>query len=252
MGYAKRRQLAKQPLCEMCERRGRTVPATIVHHRTPHRGDWAMFIDRTTMVDVQSLPRLQRRKAQSGMDIRMTLAQWLAERSPASVQHRQSHQALALQRARRNQPSAIPVVLVCGPPAAGKTAYVQQHRQAGDTVIDLDECEVRYGGRPWDTEITILHKAMAYRATMIRGLAEKRKGTAYLIVGAPTADEHKEWKAALGAVTVVVIATPEAECIARIKADPARAHAREDLIVAVRKWWRAYKPARAQLSSQLR
>ena len=45
---AKRRQLARQPLCEMCEGRGRTVPATIVHHRTPHRGDWAKFIDRTT------------------------------------------------------------------------------------------------------------------------------------------------------------------------------------------------------------
>jgi hypothetical protein len=42
---AKRRQLARQPLCEMCEGRGRTVPASIVHHRTPHRGDWAKFID---------------------------------------------------------------------------------------------------------------------------------------------------------------------------------------------------------------
>ena len=42
---AKRRQLARQPLCEMCEGRGRTVPASIVHHRTPHRGDWALFID---------------------------------------------------------------------------------------------------------------------------------------------------------------------------------------------------------------
>ena len=55
---AKRRQLAKQPLCEMCEGRGRTVPATIVHHRTPHRGDWALFIDPgQPFVELQAMPR---------------------------------------------------------------------------------------------------------------------------------------------------------------------------------------------------
>ena len=38
-------QLAKQPLCEECLRHKRVVPATVVNHGTPHKGDWRRFID---------------------------------------------------------------------------------------------------------------------------------------------------------------------------------------------------------------
>lgn len=31
------------------------------------------------------------------------------------------------------------VTLVCGPPCAGKSTYVQQHAQPGDTILDLDD-----------------------------------------------------------------------------------------------------------------
>ena len=37
--------LSKHPLCCMCEAGGRYVPATVVDHRTPHRGDMALFWD---------------------------------------------------------------------------------------------------------------------------------------------------------------------------------------------------------------
>ena len=69
---AKRRQLAWQPLCEMCEGRGRTVPATIVHHRTPHRGDWAIFIDADKHGQlVHRLPRHRGAKRRTHWAIRM-------------------------------------------------------------------------------------------------------------------------------------------------------------------------------------
>jgi 5-methylcytosine-specific restriction endonuclease McrA len=42
---ARQAQLSKQPLCEMCLRRGKVVPATVVNHGTPHKGDWQLFID---------------------------------------------------------------------------------------------------------------------------------------------------------------------------------------------------------------
>ena len=42
---AREAQLAGQPLCERCDAKGRVTPATIVNHRTPHRGDWSLFID---------------------------------------------------------------------------------------------------------------------------------------------------------------------------------------------------------------
>jgi hypothetical protein len=32
-------------LCERCLAEGRTVAATIVNHRRPHKGDWQLFID---------------------------------------------------------------------------------------------------------------------------------------------------------------------------------------------------------------
>lgn len=35
--------LAEHPLCAMCAARGRTVPATVVDHITPHRGDQRLF-----------------------------------------------------------------------------------------------------------------------------------------------------------------------------------------------------------------
>lgn len=37
------RQLAKHPLCRMCEAEGRVTVATICDHVEPHRGDMAKF-----------------------------------------------------------------------------------------------------------------------------------------------------------------------------------------------------------------
>ncbi len=37
--------IRKNPLCILCQREGRTVQATIVDHRTPHRGDMVLFWD---------------------------------------------------------------------------------------------------------------------------------------------------------------------------------------------------------------
>lgn len=41
----RRHQLARQPLCAMCESMGRLSPATVADHVTPHRGDKALFFD---------------------------------------------------------------------------------------------------------------------------------------------------------------------------------------------------------------
>ena len=38
-------QLLQEPFCRECARRGLRVLATVVDHITPHRGDWALFID---------------------------------------------------------------------------------------------------------------------------------------------------------------------------------------------------------------
>jgi len=47
-------QLRAQPLCECCLAKSPPVvtAATVVHHRVPHRGDWARFVDRANHVSV--------------------------------------------------------------------------------------------------------------------------------------------------------------------------------------------------------
>ena len=37
--------LREHPLCEPCQRAGRVVAATVVDHRTPHKGDPALLYD---------------------------------------------------------------------------------------------------------------------------------------------------------------------------------------------------------------
>jgi 5-methylcytosine-specific restriction protein A len=39
--------LAKHPLCKHCQQQGRVTAATDVDHIVPHRGDMALFWDRT-------------------------------------------------------------------------------------------------------------------------------------------------------------------------------------------------------------
>lgn len=38
-------QLAKQPLCERCLSQDRIIPATVAHHKVPHRGDRKLFFE---------------------------------------------------------------------------------------------------------------------------------------------------------------------------------------------------------------
>ena len=42
---ARRTYLQQHPLCVLCEKEGRVVPATVVDHITPHKGDSALFWD---------------------------------------------------------------------------------------------------------------------------------------------------------------------------------------------------------------
>lgn len=42
-------QLTAEPLCRMCARLGRVTAATVADHVTPHKGDEALFFDRTNL-----------------------------------------------------------------------------------------------------------------------------------------------------------------------------------------------------------
>lgn len=135
------------------------------------------------------------------------------------------------------RPSAIPVTIICGPPASGKTTYAHEHAAPTDKIIDLDEITQRIGGKMWETDKAIIKRAFAYRDVMIRSLADAHSGAAWLIVTAPTKDERRAWLQALGGnARLAVMDTPKAVCIARVEADTRRHDARAAQVKAIQAW----------------
>jgi hypothetical protein len=99
------------------------------------------------------------------------------------------------------EPSAIPLTIVTGPPASGKSTYVEQHAGLHDTVICLDtimaEIEPRY--RQWThTQPELLNKALRLRNAKLGNLARATTGKAWFIVSAPSLAERNWWQSKLG------------------------------------------------------
>lgn len=105
------------------------------------------------------------------------------------------------------KPSAIPLTIVCGPPCAGKTSYVREHKQVGDRIIDLDliRMQLKPGYRPWGgQDWPLLERAIKLRNALLAQLAKAKSGRAWFIVGAPSASERNWWQTKLGGEIVLL------------------------------------------------
>jgi len=233
-------QLALQPLCRMCLLDGRAEPATVVDHVERHFGDPEKFWKGKLQSVCRSCHEVRKKFIEArgySRDVD-ALTGWPKDaRHPANLP-REQFRKFGFGIPHNLRPSAIPVTLICGPPAAGKTTWVNAHKQSGDTVISLDECKLRVGGRMWDTDRRVWRRALAFRDAMLRTLAVQTQGQAFVVVGAPMQAERDAWCRALGVTPdkVVVLATPADVCIERLRSDPARAFAVPDLINGVKRW----------------
>lgn len=139
------------------------------------------------------------------------------------------------------KPSRIPLTIVCGPPGSGKSTYVREHAAPGDRVICFDTIMSRITGKgPHEQERRYLGKVLDTRNAMLRGLATdtKHKRAWFILQGHDPA-ERRLWAGRLGG-ELMVLATPLAECIRRINADPDRpAERREIMIRNAWAWWDA-------------
>lgn len=138
-------------------------------------------------------------------------------------------------------PSAIPLTIVCGPPASGKTTWAK--RQGADILIDLDQIMVEVSGLPmYQADRQWLNLAIRQRNKIIAQLAARRRSRqrAILIVGEPTAQRREWWARKLKPTSVVVMETPKDVCLERIASDPRRAARREEMSQAVSMWWHQY------------
>lgn len=240
-------QLRDEPLCRYCAETGRIVPATVVDHIVPHRGGRDLAFDQDNLQSLcahchNSTKQRQERVAPPVVGI----DGWpVDERHMAYTGELRSPIRFSpeLFWPKNLRPSAIPLTIVCGPPAAGKSTYVADRAKPGDVVIDLDSIVREMGGSARSTDDGLRKRALAERNRRLRGLADRQPGaSAWYIATCANADTRRQWAAMLRPVAVIVIATPMIECLRRVWRDPERAAFGSMQARLIKKWWAQYTP----------
>lgn len=117
------------------------------------------------------------------------------------------------------------VVLVCGPPGAGKTTYA---RSLGLDVYDLDDPQ-------WDNDEAMFTQRIAR-------LAADPDAQAVVIRSGATRSARSAARELIDATEVRIIATPSAEAIRRVKQRRRPHPPMRQQIAAVDDWYRRFEP----------
>jgi predicted kinase len=134
------------------------------------------------------------------------------------------------------------LALFVGPPGSGKTTLARE-RYPGYTLFDNDRIiEAVWGSLQFHAEVKNTAKSMT-RAGIERAL---RHGLAVAVpISGRTRRERAKFielaRAAGYRVTVVKVAPPAAECLARCKADPARPKT-TNWAPIIDRWFRVFEP----------
>lgn len=111
-------------------------------------------------------------------------------------------------------------MLVCGPPSAGKSTWVQQRAGLTDVVVDLDAIATGLAGTSGHDHPEMTRQAARQlRDRLERRIAKAGHVTAWVIRLAPTAGERLQLTARLRATEVVVLDPGRDEALARAAAD---------------------------------
>lgn len=125
------------------------------------------------------------------------------------------------------------VVLVVGPPAAGKSTWVAERARSGDTVVDFDEIARSLGSRHSHRHSSgVVAHAVLEQKRQERAVAAMTDGTAYVVRVASSPAERSVLAARLRADEVRVLDPGRDVVTARLGDRPASA-ARE-----VDRWYR--------------
>lgn len=212
--------LKKHPLCLFCDDVGLITEATVVDHiisfaeRPDLRLEWSNL--RSLCKECHDR-RTARDQAFGGRGARWP--DWL-------------------------RPSAVPLTIVCGPPASGKSTLVWDRAKPGDLILDLDDIAADLSGQrshSWSSEW--LAPALRERNELLGRLSRSSCPwpAAWLIVSEPKAERRQWWWSTMKPEQIIVMETSIDRCMARIRADAERAERRAVWDAAVTKWWSRYE-----------
>lgn len=144
------------------------------------------------------------------------------------------------------------VVILAGPPGAGKTSEALRLMEKGDLIIDLDRilaaltcCPPGEHPATWLGEslrlqllplgLEVMEFAMR-QAALLRAQGWARTMYVVGMMGSP--EDRRRFAEKIGAEDVRVLAVPAEECKRRLRADPSRQGDLSRLEAAVDRWWR--------------
>jgi hypothetical protein len=215
----RRAYMAQHPWCEDCAEWGLFEPAQEVHHVIPHKGNREIFVSSPLRALCKICHSRRTRQEITGKE----------DNYFPKITH----------------PIHIPVYLVCGPPASGKTTFVREHCGIDDIVIDLDEIISETTGHALyqPEERKTIDEAIRLRNVRLQSLQtlDPHSQSAWLIVSAPTARERTIWKNILKPQKTYLLLCSEAVCCQRIEADERRMMTSKRLLAAVHGWWEKYQ-----------
>lgn len=213
-------KLASNPLCRMCADREMVTPATDVDHIIPKR--WG---GEDALENLQSL----------------------------------CHRCHTQKTNRENKPwlwqgtTMAKVVVVAGPPGAGKTYYVKQHKGDNDLIVDLDALLAALTFKDWYTRTQPqLHMGLAVREfLLLRLLRPSDIDTAWVITSAADPDERAAIAQQCGAREIVVILAERDECMHHLRNDGRRNDQLQHWYAIVNTWWENYRQGARETILQL-
>ncbi len=167
------RHIRKNPLCVVCARKGFVVQATEVDHIIPHRGDERLMWDEANLQSLCEPHHSEKTTQEDGLGAAHAslLPKWI--RIPMK-----------------------PLIVVCGPPHAGKTTLVRKEASPKDLILDMDVMSDELYHRPLhqintDERNAIIRERNRRLAAFTDGSTPHPK--CWLITTAGTFKQRKFW-----------------------------------------------------------
>jgi len=199
------RYLSKHPLCVDCEEEGKVTPATEVHHEKP----------------ILEYPELK--YAESNLK--------------ALCEHHHAKRGAGFWKSRELK-RLKDIIIVCGPPASGKSTYIKEHAQPNDLIWDYDEIIKALTGQDlYHRPNWSMDAALAIRDTVYKFIESSTKvKKAWIITSAPRREQRIPLRDRFSAE--VIIMNPSMDiCLNRISNRPGR----DMWSDAINQWYQDYE-----------